>query len=77
VLSRSPALTKLSSIAGAQQRLDVTACHRGSDGPSLAMPATLFVLAHAYHSMIEPRSIACPCSVDLHDRTRSLHDLGI
>ncbi len=56
VLSRSPALIKLGSIAGAHhERLDGSGYHRGVTAPSLAMPARLLAVADAYRTMIEPR----------------------
>jgi len=56
VLSRSPALAKLGSIAGAHhERLDGSGYHRGATAPSLAMPARLVAVADAYRTMIEPR----------------------
>jgi HD-GYP domain-containing protein (c-di-GMP phosphodiesterase class II) len=56
VLSRSPALTKLGSIAGAHhERLDGSGYHRGVTATSLAMPARLVAVADAYRTMIEPR----------------------
>jgi HD-GYP domain-containing protein (c-di-GMP phosphodiesterase class II) len=56
VLSRSPALSKLGSIAGAHhERLDGSGYHRGVTAPSLAMTARLLAVADAYRTMIEPR----------------------
>jgi HD-GYP domain-containing protein (c-di-GMP phosphodiesterase class II) len=56
VFSRSPALTKLGSIAGAHhERLDGSGYHRGVTAPSLTMPARLLAVADAYRTMIEPR----------------------
>jgi HD-GYP domain-containing protein (c-di-GMP phosphodiesterase class II) len=56
VLSRSPALTKLGSIAGAHhERLDGSGYHRGATATSLTIPARLVAVADAYRTMIEPR----------------------
>jgi HD-GYP domain-containing protein (c-di-GMP phosphodiesterase class II) len=56
VLSRSPALIKLGSIAGAHhERLDGSGYHRGVTALGLAMPARLLAVADAYRTMIEPR----------------------
>jgi HD-GYP domain-containing protein (c-di-GMP phosphodiesterase class II) len=56
VLSRSPALTKLGSIAGAHhERLDGSGYHRGVTALSLPMPARLLAVADVYRTMIEPR----------------------
>jgi HD-GYP domain-containing protein (c-di-GMP phosphodiesterase class II) len=56
VLSRSPTLAKLGSIAGSHhERLDGSGYHRGVTAPNLAMPARLLAVADAYHTMIEPR----------------------
>jgi HD-GYP domain-containing protein (c-di-GMP phosphodiesterase class II) len=56
VLSRSRALAKLGSIAGAHhERLDGSGYHRGVGAPSLTMPARLLAVADAYRTMIEPR----------------------
>ena len=56
VLSRSPFLSGLSSIAGAHhERLDGSGYHRGANGHGLASPARLLAAADAYHAMTEPR----------------------
>lgn len=55
-LSRSPFLSALAPIAGADhERCDGSGYHRGSVGASLQMPARLLAAADAYHAMCEPR----------------------
>jgi HD-GYP domain-containing protein (c-di-GMP phosphodiesterase class II) len=57
VLSRSPFLSALASVAGAHhERLDGSGYHRGAVGPELAFPARLLAAADAYHAMTEPRA---------------------
>jgi HD-GYP domain-containing protein (c-di-GMP phosphodiesterase class II) len=56
ILSRSPFLSALSSVAGAHhERLDGSGYHRGATGPELALPARLLGAADAYHAMTELR----------------------
>jgi HD-GYP domain-containing protein (c-di-GMP phosphodiesterase class II) len=57
VLSRSPFLSALASVAGAHhERLDGSGYHRGAVGSELAFPARLLAAADAYHAMTEPRA---------------------
>jgi HD-GYP domain-containing protein (c-di-GMP phosphodiesterase class II) len=56
VLSRSPFLSTLVSIAGAHhERVDGSGYHRGAAGAELVFPARLLAAADAYHAMTEPR----------------------
>jgi HD-GYP domain-containing protein (c-di-GMP phosphodiesterase class II) len=56
VLSRSPFLADLATIAGAHhERLDRSGYHRGCSGAELPMPARLLAAADAYHAMSQPR----------------------
>jgi len=56
VLSRSPYLAGLASIAGRHhERLDGTGYHRGATAPSLSPLARLLAAADTYHAMTEPR----------------------
>ncbi len=57
ILSRSPFLAALSSVAGAHhERLDGSGYHRGSAAPELGVPARLLAAADAYCAMTEPRA---------------------
>jgi HD-GYP domain-containing protein (c-di-GMP phosphodiesterase class II) len=56
ILSRSPFLAALASIAGAHhERLDGSGYHRGAAAPELGVPARLLAAADVYCAMIEPR----------------------
>jgi HD-GYP domain-containing protein (c-di-GMP phosphodiesterase class II) len=56
VLSRSPALSDLATVAGAHhERLDGSGYHRGTSAAALTGPARLLAAADAYHAMTEPR----------------------
>jgi HD-GYP domain-containing protein (c-di-GMP phosphodiesterase class II) len=56
VISRSPFLSGLASVAGAHhERLDGSGYHRGSSAAELALPARLLAAADAFHAMCEPR----------------------
>ena len=56
VLSRSPFLQGLASIAGAHhERLDRSGYHRGVPAASLSPPARLLAAADAYQAMTSPR----------------------
>jgi HD-GYP domain-containing protein (c-di-GMP phosphodiesterase class II) len=55
-LSRSPFLSALAPIAGADhERCDGSGYHRGSVGAALPTPARLLAAADVYHAMREPR----------------------
>ena len=56
VLSRSPLLSELATVAGAHhERIDGSGYHRGASGAELPLPARLLAAADAYHAMTEPR----------------------
>ena len=56
VLSRSPSLAELATVASAHhERLDATGYHRGMPAAALTRPARLLAAADAYHAMTEPR----------------------
>jgi HD-GYP domain-containing protein (c-di-GMP phosphodiesterase class II) len=56
VLSRSPFLTELATVANAHhERLDASGYHRGMPAAALSRPARLLAAADAYHAMTEPR----------------------
>jgi HD-GYP domain-containing protein (c-di-GMP phosphodiesterase class II) len=57
ILSRSPFLAGLGSIAGAHhERLDGSGYHRGIGGAACGLPARLLAAADAFHAMGEPRA---------------------
>lgn len=56
VLSRSPFLTALATVAGAHhERLDRSGYHRGAAAADLPLSARILAAADAYHAMTEPR----------------------
>src|SRR5215211_530818 len=72
VISRSPFLSALASIAGAHhERLDGSGYHRGSSAAELALPARLLAAADAFHAMCEPRPHREPVAPK-----RAAEDLG-
>jgi HD-GYP domain-containing protein (c-di-GMP phosphodiesterase class II) len=65
VLSRSPFLSALGSIAGAHhERLDASGYHRGASALELGVPARLLAAADAFHAMTEPRPHREPFPTD-------------
>ena len=63
VLSRSPFLAALASVAGAHhERLDGSGYHRGSAGAELPLPARVLAAADTYHALTEPRPHREPLS---------------
>jgi HD-GYP domain-containing protein (c-di-GMP phosphodiesterase class II) len=56
ILSRSPFLASLASVASAHhERLDGSGYHRGARAAALTPPARLLAAVDAYHAMTEPR----------------------
>jgi HD-GYP domain-containing protein (c-di-GMP phosphodiesterase class II) len=56
ILSRSPYLATLGSLAGSHhERLDASGYHRGAAASNLVPAARLLAAADAYHAMTEPR----------------------
>jgi HD-GYP domain-containing protein (c-di-GMP phosphodiesterase class II) len=57
VLSRSPFLAPIASVAGAHhERLDGSGYHGGHTAATLSLSARVLAAADAYHAMTEPRS---------------------
>lgn len=56
ILTRSPFLASLATVAGAHhERLDGSGYHRGATASTLSPPARLLAAADVYHAMTEPR----------------------